>query len=115
MLRVLLLVGAMVAISACADSRSDSPGRTAHAGETRPAAPRSPDEGRTTPGALADSDPTMRLAALEAWALHHGATLDVVTYALVDPDESVRARAQEVFEAELARIAHMDAQRRREP
>jgi len=26
-----------------------------------------------------------------------------VTYALVDPDESVRARAQEVFEQELAR------------
>ena len=35
------------------------------------------------------------------WKTHE--RLGVATYALVDPDESVRARAQEVFEQELAR------------
>ena len=40
---------------------------------------------------------------LEASARQTAASLDPVTYALVDPDESVRARAQEVFEQELTR------------
>jgi hypothetical protein len=48
-------------------------------------------------------DPNVRLQALGAWARQPGASLDAVTYALVDPDESVRARAQEVLEQELAR------------
>ena len=48
-------------------------------------------------------DPNVRVQALDAWAQHPGVSLDPVTYALVDPDESVRARAQEVFEQELAR------------
>ena len=52
-------------------------------------------------GLHADPDPTIRLYALEAWALRPGLTLDPVTYALVDPDESVRARAQEVLEEVL--------------
>jgi hypothetical protein len=54
-------------------------------------------------GLHADPDPTIRLYALEAWALHPGPTLDPVTYALVDADEAVRERAQEVFEELLAR------------
>jgi hypothetical protein len=52
---------------------------------------------------LNDPDPQVRLQGLEAWKRHPGETLDVVTYALVDPDESVRARAQELFEQELTR------------
>ena len=48
-------------------------------------------------------DPNVRVQALDAWAQHPGALLDPVTYALVDPDESVRARAQEMLEEELAR------------
>jgi hypothetical protein len=37
------------------------------------------------------------------WAQHPGDKFDPVTYGLVDPDESVRARAQELLEAVLAR------------
>jgi hypothetical protein len=48
-------------------------------------------------------DPHMRLAALEVWAGGPRESLDPVTYALVDPDESVRARAQELWEQELDR------------
>jgi hypothetical protein len=48
-------------------------------------------------------DPQVRLLGLDAWARHPGESLDPVTYALADPDESVRARAQEVLEEELAR------------
>lgn len=50
-----------------------------------------------------DPDPNVRLHALEAWARHPGVSLDPATYALVDPDEAVRARAQELFEQELDR------------
>ena len=49
------------------------------------------------------SDPAIRLYALEAWALRPGPTLDPVTYALVDPDDSVRTRAQEILEELLER------------
>jgi hypothetical protein len=52
---------------------------------------------------LRDPDPSVRVQALDAWAQGPGASLDPVTYALVDPDESVRARAQELFERELNR------------
>ena len=50
-----------------------------------------------------DPDPTVRLNAIEAWARNPGESLDPVTHALVDPDESVRARAQELLEEALAR------------
>jgi hypothetical protein len=52
---------------------------------------------------LHSPDPNVRVQGLEAWARHPSTSLDPVTYALVDPDESVRARAQEVLEQELAR------------
>jgi hypothetical protein len=52
---------------------------------------------------LNNPDPQVRLEGLEAWAHHPEETLDAVTYALVDPDESVRARAQALFEEALAR------------
>jgi len=48
-------------------------------------------------------DPEVRLQGLEAWARQPGDSLDPATYALVDPDESVRARAQELFEQALDR------------
>jgi hypothetical protein len=50
-----------------------------------------------------DPDPNVRLHALNAWAQHPGESLDPATYALVDPDETVRARAQELVEEQLAR------------
>jgi HEAT repeat protein len=53
--------------------------------------------------ALSNPDPRVRIRALETWAQHPGDKLDPVMYALVDPDESVRARAQELLEAVLAR------------
>ena len=52
---------------------------------------------------LHSPDPNVRIQALDAWARKPTASLNPVTYALVDPDESVRARAQEVLERELAR------------
>jgi hypothetical protein len=48
-------------------------------------------------------DPNVRIQGLDAWARQPGVSLDPVTYALVDPDESVRARAREVLEQVLAR------------
>jgi Domain of unknown function (DUF4124) len=47
------------------------------------------------------SEPGARLQALEDWARGSRATLDPVTHALVDPDESVRARAQQLWEETL--------------
>lgn len=53
--------------------------------------------------ALDDPNPKVRIQALDYWSEHPGEKLDPVTKALVDPDERVRARAQEVFEEALAR------------
>jgi len=50
-----------------------------------------------------DPDPNVRLHALGTWAQHPSESLDPVTYVLVDPDETVRSRAQELLEQELAR------------
>jgi hypothetical protein len=47
----------------------------------------------------------MRLQALEQWAQRPGEALDPVTYGLVDENESVRTRAQELYEQQLARDA----------
>src|SRR5690349_11945833 len=46
---------------------------------------------------LHSPDPNLRIQALDAWARHPSMSLDPVTYALVDPDDSVRARAQALF------------------
>ena len=48
-------------------------------------------------------DATVRLQALEAWAQKPGTGIDPLTYALVDEDEAVRARAEELYEQQLAR------------
>jgi len=89
----------------------ESRGRSAGPGETRPnVASRvavrdedSRDDVLMSPGLHHHSDPAIRLYALEAWALAPGERLDPVTHALVDPDESVRARAQELLEEALTR------------
>jgi hypothetical protein len=56
----------------------------------------------TTPewtAALQHPDKQVRLEALQRWAEQGAATpLDPLTHALVDPDESVRVRAQELVE-----------------
>jgi hypothetical protein len=56
-------------------------------------------EARTNP------DVTVRHQALELWAQQPSQDLDPLTYALVDEDESVRTRAQEIYEQQLAREA----------
>lgn len=50
-------------------------------------------------------DVTVRLQALEQWAQQPNEHLDPVTYALVDEDETVRARAQTLYEQQLVREA----------
>jgi hypothetical protein len=50
-----------------------------------------------------DPDPRVRLHAIETWSQKSGDTLDPATHAMVDPDETVRARAQQLFEDALAR------------
>jgi HEAT repeat protein len=52
--------------------------------------------------ALDDPDPRVRIQVLETWAQHPQETLDPLTYALVDPEESVRTRAKELLEEALA-------------
>jgi len=51
------------------------------------------------------SDVSVRLQALEQWVQRPGDALDPVTYGLVDQDETVRRRAQELYEQALAREA----------
>ncbi len=48
-------------------------------------------------------DATVRLQALEHWAQQPGTGIDPLTHALVDEDEAVRARAEELYEQQLAR------------
>ena len=63
-----------------------------------------PTGGASLAAALASPDPQLRIQALEQWAAQReGSGVDPLTYALVDPDENVRARAQELFEAALTR------------
>ncbi len=44
---------------------------------------------------------SVRLQALETWAQQPGGSLDPITYGLVDQDESVRERAQELYTHQL--------------
>lgn len=50
-------------------------------------------------------DPTVRRQALESWAEQPSADLDPLTYALVDEDDTVRTRAQELYTQQLAQEA----------
>lgn len=53
------------------------------------------------PAEMQDPDPRSRRFALEQWAREPTESLDVMAAALVDPDESIRERAEQVFEAAL--------------
>lgn len=75
-----------------------------------PAATVAPSAVRSTPAAapwppaeMLDPDPRIRRFALEQWARSPTESLDVVAAALVDPEESIRERAEQVFEEALAR------------
>jgi hypothetical protein len=50
-------------------------------------------------------DATVRLQALALWAQQPGDTIDPLTFALVDEDEDVRTRAEELWEQQLTREA----------
>lgn len=50
-------------------------------------------------------DTTVRLQALALWAEQPGEGIDPLTYALVDEDEQVRARAEELWEEQLTQGA----------
>lgn len=63
----------------------------------------SPEEPAWVIEARDDPDPRVRLSAIEAWAQNPGENLDPITYALVEPDESMRTCAQELLEEALAR------------
>jgi hypothetical protein len=53
--------------------------------------------------ALQNPDPGVRLQGLEDWAQHPGGySIEPLSQALVDPDESVRARAQQLFDHAVA-------------
>lgn len=51
------------------------------------------------------SDVSVRLQALETWAQQPSDQIDPVTYGLVDQDDSMRQRAQELYEQQLTREA----------
>jgi hypothetical protein len=52
---------------------------------------------------MQDPDPRLRRFALEQWAREPTESLDVAAAALVDPEESIRERAEQIFEDALAR------------
>ena len=70
---------------------------------TKSWAPNQKDPPAWLEAAREDPDPRVRFHAIETWAIKPGKSLDPVTYALVDHDETVRARAQELLEQELER------------
>jgi hypothetical protein len=55
------------------------------------------------PAEMQAPDPRMRRFALEQWAREPTESLDLVAAALVDPEESIRERAEQIFEEALAR------------
>ena len=96
------------AAPATQDSRSREPADLASNVGVRP--PQAPDQAQAQAAALLDTPPEwtaalqhpdkeVRRDALQRWAGQGAATpLDPLTYALVDPDESVRTKAQELVE-----------------
>jgi len=58
-----------------------------------------------------DGNATLRLQSINRWARDAGPdrNLDFLTRATVDPDESVRARAQELFDREVIRTRRTTA------
>jgi hypothetical protein len=80
--------------------KSETSAGTIH---TLPAQNTMPDVPPEWSAALRHPDRAVRVEALERWATQGaGASLNPLTEALVDPDESVRARAQELVERVLS-------------
>jgi hypothetical protein len=93
--------------------------RITHAAPTQPAASPAalPDEQTTAEEAQRQAwdrwyasarehpDVGVRLQALELWAQQPSEAIDPVTAALVDEDEQVRTRAEELYEQQLTREA----------
>jgi hypothetical protein len=117
---VMFAQAALTAMLLCACGRIErtEPGRETAAPERTsasgvalpPAAAVAPSAARSTPAAapwppaeMLDPDPRMRRFALEQWARGPTEALDLVAAALVDPEESIRERAEQVFEEALAR------------
>jgi len=88
-----------------------APERASASGVARmPAAAVVPSAARSKPAAapwppaeMQDPDPRLRRFALEQWARGPTEALDLVAAALIDPEESIRERAEQVFEEALAR------------
>lgn len=68
----------------------------------RTARPRQADAAWPVP-VMQDEDPRVRRFALEQWARNPTESLDLVGAAMVDPDESIRERAAQIFDEALAR------------
>ena len=80
-------------------SRSAAPEATAAAAPQMKSAPET--ESAWLMSAYGSPEPSARLQAVEDWARGSRDSLDPLSYALLDPDESVRARAQELMEETL--------------
>jgi hypothetical protein len=108
-------------------SRALSPGPDAHAqSSTSPVDPSQSDKCADAERAQRDarqmwfaelrehSDVTVRLQALELSAQQPGDGLEPIAYALVDGDEHIRARAQQLWEQQLTRETAMTMPSKRE-
>lgn len=101
---------AQPAATAAAKRSPDASRATSPAPATSPADTQPPDEQTTAKQAQQEArqswlaemrenlDVTVRLQALEVWAQQPGDDIDSLTYALVDEDDDVRARAEELWE-----------------
>jgi len=71
----------------------------------RPAEPSGPDLVAWYDSVRDDANPKPRLKAIEAWdrTARPDASLDLLTHALVDPDASIRERAQASFDRRMSR------------
>jgi hypothetical protein len=121
-LLALVILGGLLACGKSAPDKAEHVAARPSASESRPAEPPARKAAAELPASVAfasqplseeepawltaardDPDPSVRTLALETWAQQPGATLDPFTYALVEGNESVRARAQELLEVELTR------------
>ena len=107
MVAVILIVEDREPVSAPNVSIAPLPSSRTIDAERHPAVADPPptDEAATTAYAALrdDINPKPRLQLIDAWARAAPATapLDLLSSAMVDPDESVRARAQELFDRRL--------------
>lgn len=107
MLAVILIVEDREPVSAPNVSFAPLPSSRTIEAERHPAVADPPPTVEAVTGTYAalrdDINPKPRLQLIDAWARAAPATapLDLLSSAMVDPDESVRARAQELFDRRL--------------